>query len=89
MKTVTKRILRAVALGAVAAARTAGNRAAQRMVAATDAALVEMDHTAAQRQRTRAMKTALKVAGRAAVIAGTTAAAMMAVRAMRARRVAT
>ena len=84
MKTVTKNILRALALRTAAAARTTGKRAAKRMVAATDAALVEVGRAAAQRQRMRAVKAALHAAGRAAAIAGAGTVTVMAVRALRA-----
>jgi hypothetical protein len=89
MKTVTKNLLRALAMRAAAAARTTGKRAAQRMVAATDAALVEVGRAAAQRRRTRAVHRVLTAAGKAALFAGTAAATVVAVRALRARNGAT
>lgn len=79
---------RAVAESAFDRARTAGTEAAHRAVEATDAALIEVGKAAQQRQRRRTAKAAFKVAGKAAVVAGTAVAAAMIVRAARARMAA-
>lgn len=71
-------------------ARSAGRKAKRRIVTAADAALVKAGHAAERRQRSRAMKSALRVAGKAAIVAGATAASVIAgraaVRAVRHRR---
>lgn len=82
----TKKALKAVSGQAMARARTAGKGAAQRLAIAADAALVEAGQAAKRRQHSRAVKAALKVVGKAVVIAGTAAATVMAARALRAAR---
>lgn len=71
-------------------ARSAGEGARKRIATATDAALVRAGRAAKRRQRGRAVKSALKVAGKAALMAGATAATVVAgraaVRAARRRR---
>jgi hypothetical protein len=62
-------------------ARTAGRAAKKRFVTAADAALVKAGHAAERRQRGRALKSAMKVAGKVAIVAGATAASVMAGRA--------
>jgi hypothetical protein len=84
--TKTKKYLKAATEQAMTRARTAGKSAARQIVAAADAVLVEAGHAAKRRQRNRAVKAALKVAGKAAVIAGAAAATVVAVRAVRARK---
>lgn len=67
--------------------RSAGEAARKRIITATDAALVRAGRAAKRRQRGRAAKSALKVAGKAALLAGATAATVVAGRAaMRAAR---
>jgi len=85
----TKKQFKVAAENAFARARTAGTLAAHRAVEATDAALIEVGKAAQQRQRKRTAKAAFKVAGKAALIAGTAVAAAMAVRAARAKKAAT
>jgi hypothetical protein len=71
-------------------ARNAGQTAKARIVTATDAALVRVGRAAERRQRNRAVKSALKLAGKAAIVAGAAAASVaagtMAVRALRRHR---
>lgn len=80
MRTLTKKLLRAATERAATRARTAGKNAVQQLAAAADAALVEAGRAAKRRQRSRATKAALRVVGKAAVIAGTAAATVVAVR---------
>jgi len=89
MKRMTRKELKAAALFAMARARKAGTIAVERAATATDAALIEVGKAAAQRQRRRNVNVALRVAGKAAMVAGTAVAAAMVVRAARARKVAT
>jgi hypothetical protein len=84
--TMTKRNLKAATEQAMKGARTAGKDAAQRMAVAADAALIQVGQAAQRRQRNRTMTKALMFAGKAAVIAGTAAATVMAFRAARARK---
>lgn len=71
-------------------ARSAGRTAKERIVIATDDALVKAGRSARRRQRSRSARSALKVAGKAAIVAGATAASVLAgraaVRAVRHRR---
>jgi len=61
--------------------------AAQRVAVAADVALIKAGAAAKQRQRGRALKTALKTSARAVAIVATAAATVMATRAVvRARR---
>ncbi len=71
---------------AAARARAAGTKATKRFIAAADAMLVAQGKAAKIRQRKRAVKAALKTAGKTALVAGTAAAAVMAVRALRRKR---
>ena len=70
---------------AIARARIAGESAAKRMIAATDAALVAQGKAARARQRKRAVKAAFKKVAKTVAIAGTVAATVMAARAVRRR----
>ena len=84
---VTRKRISAAVKRVAARARTAGRIGAQRVVVATDAALVKAGAAAKQRQRGRALKAALKTTANAVAIAATTAATLMAARAAgRARR---
>jgi len=67
-------------------AQAAGKVAAAKMVAATDAVLVEAGRAAQRRQRRRAVRAGVKMAAKAMLIAGTAAATVAAVRAVRARK---
>lgn len=82
----TKEQVKAATKRAAARARSAGTKAAKRLVAATDAALIAQGKAAKARQRQRAIKTALKVGGEAAVLAGAAAATVLVARAARAMR---
>jgi hypothetical protein len=90
MTTTTKKVIKTAARLAIARAGMAGREAARhaaaRMIMAADAALVDAGRSAKRRQRRRAVKHTLKVAGKAALMAGTLAATVMVVRA-RARKV--
>ena len=66
---------------ALARARIAGKAAAKRLVAATDAALVEQGKAARARQRKRAVQSALKKVAKTMAIAGVAAATIVTARA--------
>jgi hypothetical protein len=67
--------------------KTRAKKAARRIAIATDAVLVKAGKAAKQRQRDRAVQVALKKTGKIAGIAATTAALVVAARAIvRARR---
>ena len=67
--------------------KTTVKKAAKRIAIATDAVLVKAGKAAEQRQHDRAVKAALKKAGKVAAIASTTAAIVVAARAaLRSRR---
>jgi hypothetical protein len=78
---VNKAEFRAAAADAVARAQTAGRQAAQRIVEATDTALVEVGKAAKQRQRYRATRAAVKTVGKLAIVAGVVVVAAMVARA--------
>jgi hypothetical protein len=77
----TKRELKTATKKAAARAKTAGKVAALKIVDATDEMLAEVGRAAERRQRRRTMTKVLKVAGKAALVAGGATAAAVAVRA--------
>ena len=77
----SKQKLAAAAQRAVVRARIVGKRATRQLIEAADEALVAQGKAAKARQRKRAVKAAFKKLGKTLVIAGTTAATVMAVRA--------
>jgi hypothetical protein len=79
--TITKKDIKAAAKRVAEQARIAGKKAAKRMVAAGDAALVKAGHAAERRQRARAVKAGLTTAAKAAVVAGAAAVGVVAVQA--------
>ncbi|HEY6808707.1 MAG TPA: hypothetical protein VI160_07955 [Gemmatimonadales bacterium] len=60
--------------------------AAERFAQVTDAVLIEVGRAAEKRQRRRAIRAGLKKAGKAALVAGATAATVYAARAVRKAR---
>jgi len=83
---ITKKNVKTVSELAMARAKVAGKTAASRVVEATDSMLVAAGKAAKHRQRARAVKAGMKIAARAALIAGTAVATVAAVRAIRARK---
>jgi hypothetical protein len=86
----TKKRAEARVRRAAEGARRVGRVARERVVTATDAALAKAGRAAERRQRHRTLKSALHVAGKAAIVAGAAAASVVAsravVRAVRHRR---
>ena len=72
--------------GTFARTRDVGRAAALRALEMADAALIEAGKAAERRQRRRAAQTALKVAGKAALAAGTLVAAAIAVNGARTKK---
>lgn len=87
--TTTKKVLKVAALRALDGAKDVSARVARnagrQMAMAADAALVEAGRNAKRRQRRRSVARVLRFAGKAAVVAGTATATVMAVRARKAK----
>jgi len=86
MTNMQKRRLAIAARRALARARVEGRKAAKRLIVAADAALVAQGKAARARQRKRALKAALKAAGRTLLVAGAATATVLAARAVKRAR---
>ena len=84
MPTVDKRVKR-TGRSAAEVATEAGKKAAKRVALAADTMLVKLGDAAKKRQRARKAKSALKTAGKVALVLGATAATAIGARAVMAR----
>ena len=84
MPTVDKRVKK-TGRTAAAMATDVGRKAAKRVALATDTMLVKLGEAAKKRQRARKAKSALKTAGKIALVLGATAATAIGARAVMAR----
>ena len=83
---VTRKKAAAAIKQAAVMAKAAGRKTAERIVLATDAALVEAGQAAKRRQRIRGLKRALRVTALGAAATAATAGLIVATRAVRARQ---